>query len=286
MKKVGYFFFAFIPFLLSLGIQFLAIFFLMGIFVLFSPAVTPHGDDPLDTMFLLLSDMDFNTLIMVIFSMTCICVFALWYYHCYNGDFLPNPARTFDPLQVLAIIVFVPGTQFATSFLISIISVIFPSSWEAYQQLFESAGMSTDISALMLFYSVILAPIGEELIFRGVTMRAFRKAVPFWLANLLQAFLFGVFHMNFIQGVYAFALGILLGFICEKSGSIYYAMFFHFLFNLWGSVISEFLVIDNEYLFFAIMLITIAVSFTGGILLFYFGGVMKKKRNAKANVFL
>ncbi|MFQ7713992.1 MAG: type II CAAX prenyl endopeptidase Rce1 family protein [Agathobacter rectalis] len=44
-------------------------------------------------------------------------------------------------------------------------------------------------------------------------MRCARKALPFALANLMQAALFGLFHLNWIQGIYAFALGIVLGYV-------------------------------------------------------------------------
>ena len=85
----------------------------------------------------------------------------------------------------------------------------------------------------MFIYAVILGPVCEELVFRGVTMRLVRRALPFWAANLMQAVLFGIFHMNWIQGIYAFVLGLVLGWICEKGGSIYFSMFFHILINFW-----------------------------------------------------
>lgn len=278
MKKVGNFFFSFIPFLLANGIQYLAIFFMIGVGLLFFPAMMSQGADPYEVFMNLLADTEFNTCVMVIYSMTCICVFGLWYYHKYNGDYLPSPKKTFNSLQLISMFVFVPGAQFACNYLITIIAAISPRSWEAYERLFESGGVSEDVSLLMLFYSVILAPIGEELIFRGVTMRAFRKAIPFWLTNILQAILFGIFHMNIIQGCYAAALGLLLGYVCEKGGSIYYSILMHFLFNLWGMVLSEFLVFENELLFAFVMFATTIISFAAGFLLFYFGGKQKKKK--------
>ena len=72
-------------------------------------------------------------------------------------------------------------------------------------------------------------------------MRLVRRALPFWAANLMQAVLFGIFHMNWIQGIYAFVLGLVLGWICEKGGSIYFSMFFHILFNFWGTIIGPLL---------------------------------------------
>lgn len=278
MKKVGYFFFSFIPLLLVLGIQYLAVFFMMGISVIFMFPKAHSFSHFGDLLFNIWSDLDFNTCIMIIFSLTTICVFGLWYYHSFDGDFLPDPSQTFHPMQLAAIVVLVPGAQFACSYLTAILAAIFPSWMEAYESLMESAGLTDDISLLMLCYSVILAPIGEELVFRGLTLRCARRVFPFWLANIMQAILFGIFHMNMIQGCYAAALGLILGYVCEKGGSIYYSIMLHFLFNLWGTVISQFLVTDNEILFAIIMLATTIVSLTCGFLLFYFGGRQKKKK--------
>jgi hypothetical protein len=122
----------------------------------------------------------------------------------------------------------------------------------------------------------VLAPIGEELMFRGVTMRQARKAVPFWAANLLQAFLFGVFHLNWIQGIYAFALGLVLGVVCEKGGSIYYSLLFHILFNFWGTVIGELLGdIDDSGAAGLVIFLLMIVFIILGTLLFKVG--MKKR---------
>ena len=132
----------------------------------------------------------------------------------------------------------------------------------------------------MLLYSVLLAPVCEELIFRGTTMHLARKAVPFWLANVMQAFLFGLFHMNWIQGIYAFALGLVLGYVCEKGGSIYYSIFLHFLFNFWGTVISNALAgMESTVLLSVIMLVVTIVSLTLGFFLFVSGTRIKKERN-------
>ena len=60
---------------------------------------------------------------------------------------------------------------------------------------------------MLAVYTIILAPVGEELVFRGLTYRFARKALPFWGANILQAALFGVMHLNLFQGLYAFFLG-------------------------------------------------------------------------------
>lgn len=100
------------------------------------------------------------------------------------------------------------------------------------------------------------------------TMRCARKALPFALANLMQAALFGLFHLNWIQGIYAFALGIVLGYVCERGGSIYYSMGLHLLFNLWGTLSGFFPDPGNSVVVFVIVIVVTIVSLVTGFVLF------------------
>ena len=134
----------------------------------------------------------------------------------------------------------------------------------------------------MMIYSVCLAPIGEELIFRGVTMRIARRSFPFWAANLIQAVLFGIFHMNMIQGIYAAVLGLFLGYVCEKGGSIYLAIVFHFLFNLWGTTSAEWLTVEDPMLISLIVIGGTIIGLVAGILFFRRGNSLVGRAAAKA----
>lgn len=274
MKKIKTLLFSTVPLLLGIGIQYAVCIYLMilsAIFIFAAGPLITHTSYSYYDLMNLWSDLNFNAIIMIVFSVTCVITFGIWYYKSCGGNFLPNVKRTFHPLQFAGIILLIPGTQFFSSILISIVSSIFPSWLEAYEQLMESAGMSGDIPILMMIYSVCLAPIGEELIFRGVTMRLARRAFPFWAANLIQAVLFGVFHMNMIQGIYAAALGLFLGYVCEKGGSIYFAIIFHFLFNLWGTTASEWLNFEDPAITGLIIILGAVIGLTGGLLLFHKG---------------
>lgn len=233
MKKFSTFLFSFVPFLAGLALQFVVVYYFMFISAFLFPLVAPNEN--IDRLWM---DIDFNTVVSIVWSIICSVFFGIWYYRSCGGNYKPNFKKNFHPLQLAGLVLLVPATQFATNILISIIATIFPKWLEDYETLLESSGMSDEISIFMMIYSVCLAPFSEELIFRGVTMRVARRAFPFWIANILQAFLFGVFHMNMLQGCYAFALGLILGYICEKGGSIYYSIFFHLLYNLWGTTSS------------------------------------------------
>ena len=271
MKKIKTLLFSTVPLLLGIGIQYVAMIYLIIISAIFmfviAPQITQTSYNENDFMVLLMN-IDFNTILMIAFSVTCIVIFGIWYYKSCGGNFLPNIKRTFHPLQFLGIVFLIPGTQFFSSIIIGVVSSVFPSWLEAYEELLESAGMGDEISIIMMIYSVCLAPIGEELIFRGVTMRIARRSFPFWAANLIQAVLFGIFHMNMIQGIYAAVLGLFLGYVCEKGGSIYLAIVFHFLFNLWGTTSAEWLTVEDPMLISLIVIGGTIIGLVAGILFF------------------
>lgn len=282
MKKVKTLLFSLVPFLLGFGIQYIAVFYLMIVAAIFmytaAPAITGHATSYEDIMNLFMN-MDFNTLVMIVFSVSCTAIFGIWYYKSCGGNYRFHLKQDFHPMQLAGILVMIPGTQFATSLLVSILATIFPKWLEDYEAMMEAAGMGNEVSLLMMLYSVCLAPFSEELIFRGVTMRIARRAFPFWIANIIQAVLFGIFHMNLLQGCYAFALGLILGYICEHGGSIYYAIFFHFLFNLWGTT-SQWMNSVDPMLMGGIILLGAFVCFPVGTFLFHHGVHLKKKANA------
>lgn len=276
MKKVGQFFFTFLPLLLTIGIQFLIAFFAMGISWLieqiwYTSTQTADIYCILDDLSYFWTSNRFNTYVMVCYAVINIAVFGLWYYIKYDGCYLPKPRAVFHPLSILGILFLVPGMQYLSTYIVSFTASLFPHWLEVYEEMLETAGLDDRITVGMFLYSVLLGPIAEELIFRGVTMRQAKKCFPFWAANLMQAVLFGIFHMNMIQGIYAFCLGLILGYICEKSGSIYNSILLHMLFNFWGTVISQFLTIGDSLFAFLFWFLFAITMTTVGLVVFTVG---------------
>ncbi|MBQ8518032.1 MAG: CPBP family intramembrane metalloprotease [Agathobacter sp.] len=279
MKKITTLLFSSVPFFLAIGIQFVAVYYLLFIASVFLFNIAPAIQGKIYTeedLFILASDMNFNTIASIIFSVSCITVFAIWYYKSCGGNFKINLKKDFHPYEILGLVLLVPGSQFMSSIVTSMISLAFPNWLEDYMELIENAGLSGEVPLLMMIYSVCLAPIGEELIFRGVTYRIARRAFPFWIANIIQAFLFGVFHMNPLQGCYTFILGLFMGYICEKGVSLYHAIFFHFLFNLWGTTASQWLTLTSPELQGLLVIIGTIVGLTGGFHFFNLGTRIKR----------
>lgn len=83
---------------------------------------------------------------------------------------------------------------------------------------------------LNLFLIAFLPVFCEELVFRGLIYHGYRKRNIF-NAILISALLFGLFHMNINQFLYATVLGVLFVFVMEATGSIIYPMVMHLIIN-------------------------------------------------------
>lgn len=82
----------------------------------------------------------------------------------------------------------------------------------------------------MFLYAGILAPITEEILFRGLIQRTM---LPFGkkFAIFVSSFTFGLFHGNLIQSPYAFVVGLVLGYVAAEH-NILWAMVLHMINNL------------------------------------------------------
>lgn len=93
---------------------------------------------------------------------------------------------------------------------------------------------------LTLIFAVVIGPIVEEVMFRGIILpRLLFFGERF--AVFVSALLFGLFHGNFEQFFYAFAIGLIFGSIMAKTGKLRYTAVLHILLNLFGSVPSTLL---------------------------------------------
>ena len=84
----------------------------------------------------------------------------------------------------------------------------------------------------ILFFVGLIAPIFEELIFRGVLFGQLRKYFSFLFCALISGLTFGGLHLNLVQFVYAFAMGYLFAFFMEEGKSVWFAVTAHVVANI------------------------------------------------------
>lgn len=78
----------------------------------------------------------------------------------------------------------------------------------------------------------ILAPVAEELVFRGAVLHELLKSFKnHWVAIAISALLFMLVHMNPAQMPHAFIIGLLLGWLFYRTNSVLPGMLFHVVNN-------------------------------------------------------
>lgn len=85
---------------------------------------------------------------------------------------------------------------------------------------------------IAMFAIVVIAPLFEEVLFRGIVMGELRGVMRPWAAIGFQALLFGAAHAVLFQSIFAFVMGILLGIVYYKTRSIVTSAVCHSAFNL------------------------------------------------------
>lgn len=127
--------------------------------------------------------------------------------------------------------------QIGISYLLNILYIIFPDFMNHYTEIMENLGMGSP-TLLSVIYVVAVAPVTEELLTRGLCLGILKNSFPFWAANLIQAFYFGALHMNLVQGAYAFLMGLVLGYVAHRYGTLKSSIYVHFIINLSGQLLS------------------------------------------------
>lgn len=93
----------------------------------------------------------------------------------------------------------------------------------------ELATAFTDTFSMFL-YTCLFAPVVEEIIFRGLIMRGLEKYGK-WFAIVASSVLFGLFHGNPAQSPYAFAVGLVMGYVAMEY-NLLWSMVMHMINNL------------------------------------------------------
>lgn len=116
---------------------------------------------------------------------------------------------------------------------ISNISAFFPKYNEVSKALY-SGGIVFEILG-----ACVAAPVIEELIFRGIIYKRSEKYMkPVW-AMVLSSIIFGLYHMNVVQGIYAFCIGMVFSFVYYKYKNLSAPIMAHATANFISVLMSE-----------------------------------------------
>ncbi|MBQ5484806.1 MAG: CPBP family intramembrane metalloprotease [Lachnospiraceae bacterium] len=192
----------------------------------------------LDDFRKMVSNATFNVTILLVYSIAGVILFG-WWFRSKRRDlsWRSMSLKGFKRETLIpGILLFTIGSQLVCTFVTDALSVLYPEWLAVYESMMKSSGFGTDsvnpwVVVATILYGCIIGPVTEELVFRGLTLGYMKKSSKFFTANVLQALLFAGFHMNMLQASYAFLLGLMLGYIAYRTGSVMVTILLHIGFN-------------------------------------------------------
>ena len=143
----------------------------------------------------------------------------------YRFDVRPNF------IQLLLALIIGVSALFFSAYILEGMALVFPEPYVAYIELFENLALGSGFSLFIAV--VVIAPIFEEILFRGYIFDQFeRRFAAVGMTIVASGLLFGLYHLNIFQGVFASVLGIVLGFSYYWTRSIWIPILIHFANNL------------------------------------------------------
>ncbi len=140
------------------------------------------------------------------------------------------PAKSFNVLIIVPVLCFLWAAQNLIGEVNVALDIVLPPPswfWELFNKIFES---DYGIYGAILKVAII-APVVEELIFRGVIMHGLMRNYSKFTAVFVSALMFALFHLNPWQFLATFILGLMLGILMVRTRNIYLCILGHAINN-------------------------------------------------------
>jgi membrane protease YdiL (CAAX protease family) len=160
------------------------------------------------------------------------CVFAVVMHFqklSYRELFHPSPAsaRAMLMLVVPPVLLLVPALLLTLTAALQLLMLLVPPS--AWEESFFSRMADGSVAAVLAV--CVMAPLLEEMLFRGIVLRGFLQRYSRWQAICMSALLFGAAHMNIYQFVVGFVMGVVLAWLYERTRSLIPCIALHAAYN-------------------------------------------------------
>ena len=143
---------------------------------------------------------------------------------------------------------------------LSIMLSLLPISESLISEYADKSWVFGETTLIAIIATGIVAPIIEEMLFRGIIYKHLHVCMPEYLALVIQAVIFSVLHGSSIIWIsYALIGGLLFGYIRMLTGSIRATILAHMAFNLVGYVIDY---LGNNITTFLVMISPLALIFS------------------------
>lgn len=154
---------------------------------------------------------------------------------------------------ILPIVIMAASFNIITTVVISFVP--WPASW---MESYVTNSSAIDGSLMAWLAAVVMAPVLEEIVFRGLMYTRLKKGLPAIAAAVIASLAFGIAHGTIIWAIYTFIFSMVLIWVFEKFQSLAACIVLHMGYNLSGMALS--LIPDTE-----LGMILIWVLFAAGI---------------------
>ena len=146
-------------------------------------------------------------------------------------------SQNFGGRSSLSMALIVSAMAVAGAFVIEPVSMLLPEMSEAMKAAMEM--MLNGPIVITLISVSVFAPFFEEWLCRGIILRGLlNKVKPAW-AIVISAAIFGLIHGNLWQAIPAFIIGVILGYVYYKTGSLKLTMLMHCVNNTLSVIVSR-----------------------------------------------
>ena len=136
----------------------------------------------------------------------------------------------------------VPPAKFGSAFIcgltlqvpVGIVVTMIPFSEEIVKNHDKVINSATAPMWVQMLYAVVIAPVVEEIFFRGIVHDRLSKVMALPFAVVLSSIGFALLHGELLSIIVAFACGVVLALLYSKFNSIMVPIAFHIGFNLFG----------------------------------------------------
>lgn len=169
------------------------------------------------------------------FCMIILFPFYKWFSHCHKQDSEISQHSILERSMLLKIPILALGMGGLSYLWFIIISLYLESvpmisnSLESFDETWSTIYQEPYICILLSV--VVLGPILEELIFRGIMFHYLEQIKQGWFPILISAVLFGLLHIEPVQVVYAILSGVILGILYAKTRDLRVTITIHVLNN-------------------------------------------------------
>ncbi len=200
---------------------------------------------------------------LLISSLICLPLFYFLYKHAKKQT---HVVRRNIPMQSKDILAIILASAALSTFLNNAIAISplptwFPEYYEETAEMLFSGGI-----VLQVIEIGVLACIVEELLFRGIAYRYIHHRWGRKAAVFATALLFGIYHFNVVQAVYAGLLGLFMAWLVERYDTLWASVISHMSANL----LSVFLTANPGLDFIYESLVGFCLVTCGSVLIFYY----------------